>query len=563
MNHKAMLNAYPDSMGGTLADLADILSGDDLRGAFHAIYLLPSVFHSDLDRGFSIISYDLNRQLATSEDLERLRGQGISLKLDFVLNHLSVLSPQFQDILQNGDASPYRDFFIDWNLFWAGHGEMSAQGFLQPYPDMMEAMHFRKPGLPLLMVRFPDGRDVPYWNTFYQEVIYPAQEPQALMVTLGLQYGEAVELAAGINRALAKGIPPSEMELTGFEQHRDRLVSLLAAGRKYLGQMDLNLESPLVWQYYEETLARLASYGASLVRLDAFAYAPKAPGRRNFLNEPETWQVLERVRGIAQRHGLALLPEIHAAYSQKTHEQLALNGYWTYDFFLPGLLIDAIENQDCAYLLKWANEIRDKKIRAVNMLGCHDGIPLLDLKGLIPDERIQQMINLVVERGGLIKNLHGQQNVYYQVNATFYSALGNNDRKMLLARALQLFMPGKPQVWYLDLFLGKNDRKAVDAGGSGGHKEINRTNLGREAIAQALALKGVQDQLALLKAYNNCPAFGEDAVCSFESSGKNKLSIAWRKNQYSARLEARLDTLSFRAAFISPGGEAVFSQEQG
>ena len=29
---------------------------------------------------------------------------------------------------------------------------------------------FRKPGLPILMVEFPDGRRVPYWNTFYQEV---------------------------------------------------------------------------------------------------------------------------------------------------------------------------------------------------------------------------------------------------------------------------------------------------------------------------------------------------------------------------------------------------------
>lgn len=54
-----------------------------------------------------------------------------------------------------------------------------------------------------------------------------------------------------------------------------------------------------------------------------------------------------------------------------------------------------------------------------------------------------------------MKDLHGQKNVYYQVNAAYYSALGESDSKMLLARALQLFMPGKPQVWYLDLFAGK------------------------------------------------------------------------------------------------------------
>lgn len=47
------------------------------------------------------------------------------------------------------------------------------------------------------------------------------------------------------------------------------------------------------------------------------------------------------------------------------------------------------------------------------------------------------------------------------MNATYFSALGEDERKMLLARALQIFMPGKPQIWYLDLFAGKNDYEAV------------------------------------------------------------------------------------------------------
>ena len=38
----------------------------------------------------------------------------------------------------------------------------------------------------------------------------------------------------------------------------------------------------------------------------------------------------------------------------------------------------------------WAKEIVEKKISTVNMLGCHDGIPLLDLKGLLPKEEIER-----------------------------------------------------------------------------------------------------------------------------------------------------------------------------
>ena len=51
-------------------------------------------------------------------------------------------------------------------------------------------------------------------------------------------------------------------------------------GRQYLGQMDVNIQSPKVWEFYRETLEKIASYGAAIVRLDAFAYAPKTPGKK-------------------------------------------------------------------------------------------------------------------------------------------------------------------------------------------------------------------------------------------------------------------------------------------
>lgn len=138
-----------------------------------------------------------------------------------------------------------------------------------------------------------------------------------------------------------------------------------------------------MWDFYKDTLKKLAGYGAAIIRLDAFAYAPKAPGSHNFMNEPETWDTLEQVRKLAEPYGLTLLPEIHASYEEKTYEKVAGFGYLTYDFFLPGLLIDAIEQKDGTTLANWANELIDKDIHTVNMLGCHDGIPLLDLRGLL------------------------------------------------------------------------------------------------------------------------------------------------------------------------------------
>ena len=521
-----MLNLYPDSMGGTLKEIAAFLDSEKLKDTFGSIYILPSIYNTDLDRGFSVIDYNINKLFATKADLEKLKELGLDLKLDFILNHASVLSPQFQDLLKHGQQSKYKDFFINWNEFWDGCGEMTADGYIQPKKEYLDKMFFRKPGLPILMVRMPDGTKVPYWNTFYQKVIYAPVDAQDLLQQLGMQYTSAEKLAQLVNEQLEKGISPEKMDLGRWKDRQQELCAYLDTRCKYLGQMDLNLRSPLVWDFYKDTLQKLAGYGAAIIRLDAFAYAPKAPGRHNFMNEPETWDTLEEVRKLAEPYGLTLLPEIHASYAEKIYEKVAGYRYLTYDFFLPGLLIDAIEQKNGTTLAGWANELIQKHIGTVNMLGCHDGIPLLDLRGLLPEERITGLIDLIVARGGFVKNLHGQKNVYYQVNATYYSALGEDDRKMLVARAIQLFMPGKPQVWYLDLFVGKNDHEAVAKAGDGGHKEINRTNLTAVQVQDALSKNVVKKQIELLRFRKACKAFTKDAKITADARG-TQMQFVW------------------------------------
>ncbi len=536
-----MLNAYPDSMGGTLDDIVKVLSKEDLKDVFESFYILPSIFNTDLDRGFSVIDYGINEELGSRKAIEDIKGMGIDLKLDFILNHASVLSKEFQDIIKNGENSKYKDFFINWNKFWEGCGEMTEAGYIQPEEKYIKDMFFRKPGLPILMVRFPDGRNVPYWNTFYQEVRYKKLEAEDLMEKMDIQYVAACRLADCVNTQIAEGKAVADLELGKYEGYRDAVVDLLESSRRYLGQMDLNIKSPLVWEFYENTLKTLASYGAKIVRLDAFAYAPKEPGEKNFLNDPGTWDLLQKVRELADKNGVTLLPEIHASYGEKIYELVASKGYMTYDFFLPGLLIHAIENHDSSLLVNWAKELIEKDIKVVNMLGCHDGIPLLDLKGLLPESEIQKLIDTLVARGGFVKDLHGAKNMYYQVNATYYSALGEDDKKMLFARAIQMFMPGKPQVWYLDLFAGKNDHEAVKRAGAGGHKEINRTNLSLDQIEADLNKDVVKKQIELLRLRKTHPAFGFDSELSINTEG-SVTSFTWTKGA---------DTITLKADFAS------------
>lgn len=544
-NAGPMLNAYPDSLGGTLADIIQLLQMPEMSNVFQSFYILPSIFNTDLDRGFSIIDYALNQLYASWEDLRKLRDMNIELKLDFVLNHVSILSSQFQDIIKNGDNSVYKDFFIKWNEFWAEHGQMTDEGYIQPDRDLIKNMFFRKPGLPILKVRFPDGKEVPYWNTFYQEVKYDDVDALDLIYAMDIQYATAEKLAELVNKGIRNEQKPKEIDFGGYLQYKEKTIELLESKRKYMGQMDLNVESQQVWEFYDETLRKISQYGAKIVRLDAFAYVSKKLGANNFFNEPETWHLLSRVKGIADKYGLVLLPEIHSKYEEKIHEKIAAKGYMVYDFFLPGLIIDAIERHSNEFLIRWITELQEKEIRVVNMLGCHDGIPLLDLIGLLPEKYLNNLIQLVINRGGHVKDLNGKQNMYYQVNSTYFSALGENEKKLLLARAIQIFMPGKPQVWYLDLFAGKNDYDAVKKAGPGGHKEINRTNFTMEQVRNSLQKKVVSQQLLLLKFRNLFPAFGFDAKATVQKSEPHVLRIKWEKNGYCAFLEADLSSSEF------------------
>jgi sucrose phosphorylase len=554
-----MLNAYPDSIGGTLGDIVKFLQTPELKDVFQSFYILPSIFNTDLDRGFSVIDYELNELYASQEDLKDLNKIGIALKFDFVLNHSSVLSRQFQDILKNGENSIYKDFFINWNKFWEGCGQMTDEGYIQPDHEYIKDMFFRKARLPILKVRIPDGKEVPYWNTFYQEVKYGKIDAQDLMRAMDIQYASAQKLADTVNKAISEGKKPSEIEFGRFACYRKNVIDMLESRRKYLGQMDLNIKSPLVWEFYEDMLKKLARYGAEIIRLDAFAYASKEPGAKNFLNDPGTWKLLGRIKVLADKCGLTLLPEIHSKYEEKIHEKLAEEGYMTYDFFLPGLIIDALERNTNEFLIKWIRDLEEKGIRVVNMLGCHDGIPLLDLKGLIADEQIERLIEIVVKRGGYVKDLHGKKNIYYQVNATYYSALGEDDAKLLLARAIQIFMPGKPQVWYLDLLAGKNDHAAVEKAGPGGHKEINRTNLTLEQACKGLEKNVVRQQLSLLRFRNSFPAFGFDAKFKILDSEPEILKLRWENNSCAATLEANLKNYSYNIAATDEKGRVVYN----
>ena len=556
ISNGVMLNVYPDSIGEKFSDSIAMLKMPDFKDVFSFIYVLPTFFISDLDRGFSIIDYDINKDLVDIKDLKDLNELQIKLKFDIVLNHLSVASPQFKDMLQYGNASKFKDFFINWNEFWEGNGVKNEDGIVIPKPEFLNKLFMRKSGLPILKVRFPDGTEQPYWNTFYQQVTYNQIAVADLKNIKGLTEEQSTFIVNAINTAINNNQDFTTINFEDCTPFKSEILHIIEQKRSYLGQMDVNAASPLVWEFYEETLKKLSGYGCTILRLDAFAYLHKQVVESIFFNKPGTWEYLERIKKIAQQNNLMLLPEIHAEYGLHLHDEVANEGYYIYDFFLPGLTIHTIENQTSMALISWAKEIIAKGYKTVNMLGCHDGIPVLDLKGkevngvynkgLLEDAEIEKIMTTIMERGGRVKNLYdpsGNKISYYQINATFFSALGEDEEKLLLARAIQMFMPGIPQVWYLDIFAGKNNYEAADNGGSAGHKEINRTTLTMHDIEQGLKMRVVKNQLDIFRLRNTSNAFS--GQIEINDTVDSIIDIKWVNGSTIAHLKANLQTYGF------------------
>lgn len=179
--------------------------------------------------------------------------------------------------------------------------------------------------------------------------------------------------------------------------------------------MLLNFNIVRKYSNCKKFINHFSSYGAGLIRLDAFGHVSKIPGRVNFMNEPETWDILERIKALADPNGLEMIQEIHDCYAERTYFKLAEHGYRIYDFFLPALVIDAFIRNDGSIIRCWGEEIIRNKYQTVNLLCSHDGIPVYDALGLLDRKQIDEVAKLISSNGGEIRYLPAKKDIPYNI----------------------------------------------------------------------------------------------------------------------------------------------------
>jgi sucrose phosphorylase len=306
-------------------------------------------------------------------------------------------------------------------------------------------------------------------------------------------------------------------------------------------QIDIDVTHAQGNAYLNAILERFHAAGIRAIRLDAVGYAIKKPGSSCFMIS-ETFDFIAELTSRARALQMEVLVEVHSYYKRQV--EIARQVDWVYDFALPPLVLHALYKADARPLVEW---LAIRPHNAITVLDTHDGIGVIDVgadgpgnPGLLEPAAIDDLVETIHQlsngesrqaTGAAANNLD-----LYQVNCTYFDALGRNQTQYLVARAMQFFAPGIPQVYYVGLLAGINDMDLLARTGVG--RDINRHYYTPQEIEAALERPVVQKLLDIVRIRNRHPAFAGE--CRVESSANHLLTIAWIQGDDWATLDVDL-----------------------
>ena len=139
----------------------------------------------------------------------------------------------------------------------------------------------------------------------------------------------------------------------------------------------------------------------------------------------------------------------------------------------------------------------------------------------------------------------------HQVRGTFYSLLDRDDDAYIAARAIQLFTPGIPQIYYVGLLAGENDQEAAARTGDG--REVNRHNFTLDEIRGARVRPVVQRLERLIRLRDSQAAFGGTFHVSVAT--EDRLRLSWATQAETCSLDVDFRSLRSRVELTEPRGD--------
>jgi len=179
-------------------------------------------------------------------------------------------------------------------------------------------------------------------------------------------------------------------------------------------QIDLNYKNPEVLMYIIETMLLYVRRGAGILRLDAVTYLWAEPGTPSVHLE-QTHEIIKLLRDVFNvvAPWTAVLTETNVPHKENVsyfgngHDEAQM----VYNFALPPLVLHTFYREDATALSRWAENLKyiSNSTTFLNMLDTHDGIGLMGVKDILPEEDIDFIIQTAREHGAFVsyKNREG------------------------------------------------------------------------------------------------------------------------------------------------------------
>lgn len=326
-------------------------------------------------------------------------------------------------------------------------------------------------------------------------------------------------------------------------------------------QIDINVFHSEGKRYLTNIVNCFNKAGVKMIRLDAAGYAVKTAGSSCFMTD-DTFAYIEEFSATANELGIEVLVEIHSHYLQQI--DIARMVDRVYDFALPPLVLNSLYTSNAKALKNW---LAVSPRNCITVLDTHDGIGIVDvaphgdLPGLLDAREIDALVEKIhVCSGGESRKATGTaaNNLdIYQVNCTFYSALGKNDNDYLLSRLIQFICPGIPQVYYVGLLAGENDMPLLAQSQVG--RDINRHYYTSQEVAGEAQRDVVKHLFALIRFRNTHPAFAGEF--NLLDGADHQLNVLWASGDYILQIEVDLWARSFTITSSANGAEEHVYQD--
>lgn len=290
-------------------------------------------------------------------------------------------------------------------------------------------------------------------------------------------------------------------------------------------QVDLNWQNPDLLFEFLDILFKYISHGVRILRLDAVAFCWKKQGT-SCIHLPETHEIVKLLRDICEMVApeVIILTETNVPHAENvSYFGDGDEAHMVYNFSLAPLVLEALLRNNGTWLTKWASQLEypEGGCTYLNFTASHDGVGVGPLKGLLPEDRFEDLLATITRRGGMVstkRNSDGTESPY-ELNITYASALMEDvddtagwDR-FLCSQGIALGLKGIPAVYFHSLMGTQNNLEGLKQ--TGRARTLNRYKYSAGELESLLKEEGpfsfhFERLTQLMRRRNGYPAFHPD-----------------------------------------------------